>query len=115
MGGEGREEAGSHRPPRTWASISARPTWGRRISDRSTWGQSYAPAVGSKAPKILELRGNKRDGKNRPEVKLHKSENAYKIGAGKTDEESVLRRNVKSLLNKITAENFTYSLPESVD
>jgi hypothetical protein len=80
---------------------------GSRPPDRSTWGQTPSyPASGSKAPKILELRGKDRL-RQQKDVKLHKSENAYKIGAGKHDEENSLRRQVKSLLNKITAENFT--------
>jgi hypothetical protein len=40
------------------------------------------------------------------DIKLHKSENAYKVGKA-DDEGGVLRRSVKSMLNKITADNFS--------
>jgi hypothetical protein len=41
------------------------------------------------------------------DIKLHKSENAYKVGKADDDASSALKRNVKSMLNKITAENFS--------
>merc|ERR1719454_1396651 len=41
------------------------------------------------------------------DIKLHKSENAYKVGKTDDDASGALKRNVKSMLNKITAENFS--------
>jgi hypothetical protein len=73
--------------------------------NRSQWGTTQYPAGGKGASKLGAGRAEK--GRSMKDIKLHKSENAYKVGKADDDASSALKRNVKSMLNKITAENFS--------
>merc|ERR1719163_929023 len=74
---------------------------------RSQWGTTQYAAAAKGASKAGGA-GRTEKGRSMKDVKLHKSENAYKVGKSDDDDgSSVLKRSVKSMLNKITAENFS--------
>merc|ERR1719316_914801 len=73
---------------------------------RSQWGTTQYGSAGKGASKAGGA-GRTEKGRSMKDVKLHKSENAYKVGKDDDDASGVLKRSVKSMLNKITAENFS--------